>query len=126
MPKIEVPKFRLSRVFADGTREDLQVCPITGLGTDVIMGRRDLLGMGITVSTLLVGLSACGGKKEKAAPPPPPPPATPGPLRAHKTAVSGLTLSSKDDLLVSSGIDDAVKVWTFPSGELRPSTNMPS
>ncbi len=119
------PQFRLSRVFADGSREDLEVSPIASLSMDIVLDRRELFGVGAAVSTLIAGLSACGPKKMKSTPPPPPSQGTSGPLRAHRTAVSALSLSPDGRTLVTAGINDAIKTWGFPSGDLRSPFAMP-
>jgi WD40 repeat protein len=119
MSKLDRPQFQLSRVFSDGTREDLEIAPVTSLGLGVGMDRRGLLGVGVAVSSVLAGLAACGPKRATIQVPSAPATGSSGPLKAHKTSVSGLSLAPEGSTLVTAGQDDEIKVWGFPSGEYR-------
>jgi WD40 repeat protein len=115
------PMFQLSRVFDDGSSEELEVVPVTSLDLGVSTDRRGALGAGVTISTLLAALTGCGEKRPpvvQTPPPPKPTASTKGPLKAHRTAISGLTLAP-DGTLVTAGQDEGLKLWSFPSGEMR-------
>jgi WD40 repeat protein len=133
--RFEKPQFLLSRVFADGSTEELEVLPVQALAPDVGMDRRGALGAGVAISSVLGMLAGCGEPKRTAAPPPPPRPvpepvvtgSTSGPLKAHKNAISGLTLAPDGKSLVTAAQNEDIKLWGFPSGEFRsPFTNLPA
>lgn len=127
--KIERPKFELTRVFSDGTREPPEIVPVTEMPWDTKMSRRGALGFGLTATAVLIMLGACDRSSsifsrktvkevdledlpdaQRKAPD--------AVLQAHKQAVSKLTFSADSTTLTSSANDGTVKQWSVPDGKL--------
>jgi WD40 repeat protein len=118
---MKFPKFELTRVRADGTREAPKIVPVSKLPADMKTSRRGFFG-----AAMLAGAAALAGC---AAPPPPrararngnttpaAPAAAPavgslcGKKRAHKGKINALAFSPDGKFLLSSGDDNTVKLW---------------
>jgi len=124
--KIEKPRFELTRVYSDGTKEIPEIIPVTEMPWDTKMKRRGFLGVGVGIAALLFLLddkaeakgferwqkiesSGLDDISTKA------PSET---LSAHLYAVDALTVSPDGKTIVSVGGDGFLKTWSLPNGRL--------
>jgi WD40 repeat protein len=113
------PRFELTRVFTDGTREELQVVPITAIPAATLTGRRGFLattalfGAGVSAAAVLGYTQAtnadnlapyhgCGSG-----------------ILAHTDQVNSLAFSPDGKTLASGSDDNTVKPWSIPDGVLK-------
>ena len=123
------PKFHLQRVFDDGETSAPQILPILDLPHDARLTRREFVGSGMTIASVLAAL---GGYTEEAgaqpasgskAPPSPVPDApkraSPGrPVHAHRGSVTALAVTPDSSILVSGAAEGTPKLWSLPNAKL--------
>lgn len=112
--KESLPQFRLARVTDAGT-EDVRIVRISEIPLDTRSDRRGFLGTAMTASAA-VGAILAGCR-----PPRSPSSGAQCSTLAHRGAVTALAVGNSGRLLVSAGLDDAIKLWTLPDGALTKS-----
>ncbi|MDR1498479.1 MAG: hypothetical protein LBS59_08800 [Puniceicoccales bacterium] len=106
---MKFPKFELTYVRPDGTREAPKIVPVTKLPTDMKTSRRGFFGAAMLASAaVLAGCNTATGKNKKRSP-------LSGGIcggkRAHKKRITALAFSRDGKFLLSSGEDNTVKSW---------------
>jgi WD40 repeat protein len=107
---MKIPRFELSRVDEDGTREPPRIVPVTRLPWEAKIDRRGFLGAAVMAGAALAAASCSGTSYNQYS-------------RAHKDRVYGLAISPDGKLLTSrardfSGLDSTKKLWSLPDGAL--------
>jgi WD40 repeat protein len=119
--KIERPRFELTRVSSDGTRERPEVIPVGQMPWNTEMARRGFLGLGIASVLLLIDGEATAEvtptttSQTNNVPAKVPDNA----LKAHKDSVRALAFSPDRRILTSYSGDQTIKLWAMPNGKLR-------
>lgn len=110
--KIERPRFELTRVNTDGTKDRPEIVPVTEMPWDTRMNRRGLLGVGVGAAAALFLLddqaqaSQTGTLR-----------APERPSLAHSNYVSALAITPDGRTLISASHDNTVKLWAMPEGQ---------
>lgn len=116
--KIERPRFELTRVYSDGTKELPEIVPVTQMPWDTKMRRRGFLGVGVGIGALLLLFD---GKATAQITP------TAGSvlvktpdkvLKAHKDRVEALAISPDKKILASGSYDSKIKLWSLMGNKL--------
>ena len=123
-----VPKFHLQRVFDDGAQSAPEILPILDLPHDARLTRREFVGSGMTIASVLAALGSYTQEADAqpASGPKVPPPlsdapkrASPGrPVHAHVGTVTALAVTADSLKLMSGGPDARVKLWSLPDAKL--------
>lgn len=117
---MKLPRFELTRVYEDGSREPPQVFPVTKLPWETKTDRRSFLGAAVMAGTVLAATSCAElartvakiGASAKTFPC-----RCPEDACAHENRVEVLVISPDGKLLISRG-GGLVKLWSLPDGAL--------
>jgi WD40 repeat protein len=131
------PRFELQSIYDDGTESEAVIVPVTHVPLDTTLDRRGalklggVLGSGISAA-LLFNPSPAGAQGKPKTEPPSPTTAAPSvgqhaslpkkPLakvRAHRSGVTALSLSSDGEQLISGDQSANVKLWSVRDGKLK-------
>jgi WD40 repeat protein len=110
------PKFELSRIFSDGTKEPAQIVPLSE-ALKAKMNRRGFLGAGLTATAAVLLLDGCGTRRV----------AVESFIscdtkKAHDTSdynydsVPALAMYPNGKMFFSGGLDRTIKMWSLPEG----------
>ena len=120
------PKFHLQRVFDDGATSAPEILPILDLPHDARLTRREFVGSGMTIASVLaaIGTNAAAqtpAAKAAAGPPEPKSGADPvlRPVQAHPGTIGALAITSDSGTLVSGGSDGKIKLWSVSGAKLQ-------
>ncbi len=126
--KYDRPQFELARVYSDGSQDEPEIVSVARMPWDTKMSRRGALGVGLTVTGVLMLLGGCDDNNiflthtvketdiqdspdvERKSPA--------NVLKAHQQSIAQLYFSSDSATLVSSSLDYTVKQWSVPDGKL--------
>lgn len=114
---MSAPQFHLQRVFDDGASSAVEVLPVLGLPADARMTRREFVGSGVSIASVLAAMTGCATGPEPPKPGPQAPARRPAPVLAHRGSVSAIAVSADGTLFASSGEDGNIKLWRLPSAQ---------
>jgi hypothetical protein len=98
---MKIPRFELTRVYEDGTREPPQIVPVTQLPWDTRTDRRGFLGAALMAGTALAAVSSSAGTAKNTGKGAETPSDSCQDSRAHKEIVYRLVISPDGKILVS-------------------------
>ena len=109
------PRFELTRINADGSREPPEIMPLAaGIPGDWATDRRGFLKTGLAAGAVLAALGCTPAMATRQA------------LKAHGDAVNSVAFGPDGTLLASGSDDRTVRLWGIPQGDLLRTISTPS
>ncbi|MDR1407862.1 MAG: hypothetical protein LBJ23_07440 [Tannerella sp.] len=111
MKKVLKPRFILTRVYDDGSRDEPRIAPLAQAVGESKMNRRGFLGAGLTASAALALLDSCSVARWNVRSSPRQEDRECGKTYAHSDDVVHLSISGNGQMLASGSKDGTVKCW---------------